>query len=291
MLDKIQKLITNDYWTINLGIARSFLAFGTFLTLAFNPVETLFLTDRSSLVVNSALNLFYLFNDFQISILLACGILLLVMSGMYPRITCLLHAWVAASFSTASIAIEGGDQITTIICVLLLPILLLDKRKNHYLKDSHTHSFYSYCLSFTFYLLISIQASFLYFQASIGKLKCDVWANGTAAYYWFNDSVFGMNNTLLSILSNSLKSSIFITLLTWGTIALELFLALTIFTSNKRVRNIALISGVFLHVAIAISFGLISFLFAMLGTLILYLRPENLSPFKNSLKKIVWNIK
>lgn len=102
------------------------------------------------------------------------------------------------------------------------------------------------------------------------------WKNETAVYYWFGDSVFGLNEVMLKLITPLLKSPIFITFFTWGVIALELMLALSIFgVKNKKLSFTFVIIGVLLHLSFAICFGLISFFLAMSGALILYLLAIN----------------
>jgi len=273
-INQIEKIINQNYWSINLGIARSFLALCTLVTLLFNPVDALFSSSIHS-KVGYAYNFFYIFGNFKISIIIAAILLIVVMIGMYPRYTCILHFWVAYSFSTSGISVEGGDQIVGIASLLLIPVLLFDKRKNHYSKSVENKNYYVNCIAFFSFTMISLQSSFLYFQAALGKIKIREWADGTAVYYWFNDNVFGVNNSILEYLNIALKSPVFITLVTWGAIAIELFIALAIFFKNKSIKITAFYTGIALHLFIALCFGLISFFFAMAGVLILYLIPYN----------------
>jgi len=72
------------------------------------------------------------------------------------------------------------------------------------------------------------------------------WKNGTAVYYWFGDSVFGLNEVMLKLITPLLKSPIFITFFTWGVIALELMLALSIFgVKNKKLSFTSVIRYLF----------------------------------------------
>ncbi len=268
----LERIVDRNYWSQNFGLARTFLALCTLATLCSNPIETLFTEDTSNFY-GTEFNLFYIFNDIGLSRLLACIVLIIIASGYFPRWTAIPHFWISSSFSSVSIAIEGGDQIVTIICLLILPVALFDKRRNHFIEREQKKSFYVQCIGFTMFFLIAIQVSFLYFQAGIGKLKVTEWANGTASYYWLNDHVFGANETILSNIGFILKSAFLVTLMTWGSIAIELFLGLNIFFSSRTVRMVAFATGIVFHLIIALNFGLISFLFAMVASLLLYLIP------------------
>ena len=213
-----------------------------------------------------------IFNNYSISRVVSYLILGSVIIGMYPRYTAILHWWTTYSFLKASFVIEGGDQVASILTFLLIPILLLDKRVNHWQRDKYNHSYYAKVIAFFSYCLIILQVSVIYFNASIGKLKVEEWSNGTAVYYWLNDSVFGLNYSLLEHINPILKSPIVVTLLTWGTLLIELSLALAVFGLKKeKICRMFLFIGVFLHFSFAMCFGLISFFFAMFGALLLYL--------------------
>lgn len=63
--------------------------------------------------------------------------------------------------------------------------------------------------------------------------------------------------------------------ITWGTIALELFVMATIFSTDRRIRRAGWAAGVFFHLVIAIVIGLATFGMVMAGalTLALLVRP------------------
>ena len=276
----IEKTIINlKYWTNFLGLGRSMLALCTLVNILFSKNNYVFLGLPSKFDYSNIeyYNIFYIFKDNLIfAKIISIIILISVLSGYFPRITAALHWWVTYSFFTSSFTVEGGDQVASILTFLLIPILLLDKRKNHWQEDFHYHSFYSKTIAFFVYSLIILQISIIYFNASIGKLNVEEWANGTAVYYWLNDTVFGLNYTLLKMINPLLKSPIFVTILTWGAIGIELALAFAIFGLKQKKLSIIFVSiGFLLHLSFAICFGLISFFFAMFGALILYLLAVN----------------
>ena len=93
-------IFTNVY-----AVGRSLIALSLLLTLTFTksfvyfPPEFFKIEQPSETIVP---NLFYLFGqeNLLLSIILACLILVLVISGYFPQITGILHAWVAYSFFT-----------------------------------------------------------------------------------------------------------------------------------------------------------------------------------------------
>lgn len=276
---KIHYIESFKYWTNYLGLARSLLALSTLSILLFNSDQTLF-GELNTIYSSNNLgnfNIYIIFKDnLDIARYVSYTILLMVIIGIYPRYTAIFHWWISYSFFTSSIIIEGGDQINSNLTFLLIPILLLDKRKSHWSITNQDQSIYAKTIAFFSYILIILQVFVLYFEAGLSKLKVEEWKNGTAVYYWFSDSVFGLNEALLGLITPLLKSPIFITFTTWGAIGLELTLALSIFgMRNKKLSFIFVIIGVLLHLSFAICFGLVSFFLAMSGALILYLLAIN----------------
>jgi antimicrobial peptide system SdpB family protein len=270
--------------TINtnyLGLTRSILATGTLLTLAFTDSDVLFKPDGNmypiSKIFLQQLNLFRMFpyELIWVSKLIAILILLLVISGRFPKITSVLHAWVSLSFINAVVMIEGGDQITSNLTLLLIPVCWTDPRNNLWkfrspIKGSFENE--QKLISNFFYSLIKIQVALLYLQSSIGKINIEDWSNGTAVYYWFNNPTFGLVDGLKPIFNSILANPYIIVSISYGVILFEFCLFLGIFL-NQRNKNRLLISGIIFHFFILMIHGLFSFYFSMTAALILYLAP------------------
>ena len=257
-----------------VGVARSCLAVCTLLNLAFNSYGTLRIVPKSDLTYKDVefYSLFHVFKSEEVSFIIAVIILLSVLSGYYPRITCYFHFWVSFSFIISADLIEGGDQVASIVSLWLCPLLMFDKRVNHWSKSNFNREghFFTKSLAFFSLWIIKIQIAIIYFNASMGKLETKEWSNGTAVYYWFNHPVFGLNKSLLSIAEPFLLHPIGVALLTWGAIAIELFIAFSIFSNSSALKKATLITGITLHFSFIVVFGLWSFFFAMLGGLLLF---------------------
>jgi len=268
----------NDYFydncfTIVYGIGRTLLAIGLLITLLFNTNEILF--DEALIgqdtIGNFAdnINLFLLFgyDNLWLAEIISIIILLAVISGFFPAITGILHWWVAFSFTNAAALADGGDQIAAVLLLMLIPVTLLDRRKNHYLPPKEQSMLSRYVSSLMLKFIIPIQMGAIYLHAVTEKLyKVVEWRNGTAVYYFSKDNVFG-SAMLESI--DLLSFTFTATLFTWGTLLLELTLAGTLFMSYKN-KKWALLLGAFFHFSIAIMFGLVSFMFSMVGGLVIY---------------------
>ncbi|MGV4439774.1 DUF5808 domain-containing protein, partial [Ornithobacterium rhinotracheale] len=214
-------------------------------------------------------------------------ILLFVTTGYFPKISSILQAWVHLSICNSFISIEGGDQIASNLSLLLIPICLLDKRKNQWQNSNYSNND-SYKLTniFTniYFFLISLQVSVIYLHAAVGKIYTDGWKNGTCLYYWFTHNVYGAPLPLQKIYSLFTLSS-FAPIYTWSVIIFELGLFACILATNKFIKYSFLFLGIIFHLSIAITHGLITFFFSMCGALILYLDSNNyIYKFFNNMK-------
>ncbi|HEX8019993.1 sporulation-delaying protein SdpB family protein [Mucilaginibacter sp.] len=272
-------------WTNVYGLARSILAMGTALTLLINSPAVLFYNTNTgaAVPVTRTVDVFQwnFFTCFpfsaEITRWLAIVILLVVISGWRPRYTALFHIWVSLSLIQASPFIDGGDQITSVIAILLLPVCLTDSRKWHW-KNLDVSSKrlannpYVVLMCLSVYLVIRVQVAVIYLNAATAKLGVNEWQDGTAVWYWFKDYDFGYNFYVAKIMDPILKTPLLVTSITWFSIFFEFFLFLGLFVEQKY-RKWFFISGVFFHFLIIIINGLFSFFFAMFGALILYMRP------------------
>ncbi|MCJ7934113.1 MAG: HTTM domain-containing protein [Chryseobacterium sp.] len=269
-----------------LGMGRSLIALGTLTNFLFNNPDNLFLqrTFKAEDMGNS-FNLFHLFgyDNLNWSISLSIVILLLTISGYCIRITGILHWWVTFSFLNSAIIVDGGDQISSIIALLLIPVTVLDNRKNHWLYQIKESSEIKNFIGKSFFFVIKVQVAVLYFNAAVGKFPVEEWWDGTAMYYWINHSSFGAPGYLKTILLPLVENKYTVFVLTWGSMILELFLSIAVFL-RKEARILACGLGILFHFLIFIVLGLGSFFFAMSGALILYLIPYNFN-----MSSLRWN--
>jgi antimicrobial peptide system SdpB family protein len=268
------KIIINSY---NLG--RTILAIGTLLTLLVNSNYTLFGNQFISYNTTSIYDytLFNLLeNNLMIAKIISIVVLIIVISGYYPKLTGILHFYVTFSFFVACDIIDGGDHIASNLTLLLLPITLLDNSKNHWFKSLQIKNKVSLVVYCSFYLLICIQVSVIYFHAFVGKLYIEEWIDGTDTYYWFTHTYFGINDIFVDSVKYILSYPIIVVLITWGTLFFEFLLSSAIFMKkNNKIRYSLLVFGILFHFSILIIHGLVSFFFTMTAALILYLLPFN----------------
>jgi len=279
-MNKFNLSIGKNYFTNVYGLGRSFLALNTLTTLFFNDIYILYPEYLFDKVLRGTfiekINLFLLFDYSELweAKLISIVILLWVIVGVFPRITGLLHWWVSVSFFSSAILVEGGDQITANLTFLLIPITLMDNRKFHWNQDTSVN-YYKNVIAYFSFFLIELQVAVLYLQAGVEKLyKLEEWRNGTAIYYWFNQSIFGAPDWILTWLNPLLTNPIFVSIGSWIPIFLELSLFGMLF-SAKVDRFKLLPVAIMFHFLIAMIHGLPSFFLAMCGAVVLYLIPKD----------------
>ncbi|MBS7233704.1 hypothetical protein KHA90_22060 [Flavobacterium psychroterrae] len=287
MIEKINSQIKTSClelfpYTNTVGFARSILALGTLLTLIANPISLLFHKEIDGTILNPLLNPVIPINEYNFFTLLgldniiymkllAILILCITISGYLIKITSLLHWWICISFLYFSSIIDGGDQIAAILSFLLIPFCLTDPRKNHWKHIKPNDSAKNIVGLFSIWI-IRIQVAIIYYHASLGKLSVPEWVNGTAIYYWFNHSVFGMPISISVFMNKLLSSPVIISLLTYTVLALEILLFLGLLASVKY-RKTILCFGILFHFFIIVYHGIFSFFFSICAALILFLYP------------------
>ncbi|HET9035930.1 MAG TPA: HTTM domain-containing protein, partial [Myxococcaceae bacterium] len=120
-------------------------------------------------------------------------------------------------------------------------------------------------------VLVRVQMAVVYLFAAVLKFPSEEWANGTALYYWWQNAVFGSPGFLRPLMA-WLGRSLLVVPLTWGVLLLELSLAAAL-VAPLRFRRRLLPLALLFHAGIAVIHGMPSFALAMIGGLVLYLRP------------------
>lgn len=280
-----QTLAENFNWTNTYGVARTILAIGSLITLSFNDIHMLVQPLGPYFERDSHLNpilhtsLFALLQEHLVlAKWIAIAILLVVASGWRPRIMGILHWWVAFSVWASSMVIDGGDQITAIITLLLIPVCLADGRKWHWTTSTSTTAStvqkHLNLLAIATLFVIRLQVAFIYFHASVGKMAVEEWMNGTALYYWSRTPLFMMPNWLEPILNPIFSNGLTLTLATWSIMAFELLLFMGL-VMHKKWHPILLATGIAFHFSIILMYGLVSFFCAMTASLILFFGPKD----------------
>lgn len=287
MFNKVGLFIFNwansiNPWTNVYGLSRSLIALSAAMTLAFNNASILF---RPAAGVeeypqcSNTISYFCLFpNDYgylDMSRWIAIGLLLVIASGWRPRYTGILHWWISYSFNISAITVDGGEQVSSVLTFLLIPITLTDPRKWHWQSPIQRASIQQdiplRIIALVTIVFIRIQVSIIYLHSSVAKMFEPTWINGTSIYYFFNDPMLGLPELLYKAMKPILTSPL-IVIPVWGTLILQMFLFAALL-SPKKYWKYFLITALLLHELIAVMLGLISFSIVMIAALILYLRP------------------
>ena len=259
----------------NLGLSRSILAFGTLLTLLGNDTKLLFfnISGPAINIKKDSISLFYLLGPEHIEVgRFFCIItLIIVIAGVWPRYTSIMHWWVSYSLFNSVQVLDGGDQITNILTFLLMPIFILSSKKTHWNHEIITNNNHKIIVYF-FLSLARFQICVLYLEAATAKFLINEWKDGTAVYYFLSNKAFGSADFFVDFLNYLVSIPIIVVIMTWGTIVIELLLCASFFMS-KKYWNIFFWVGFSFHFAIFLILGLASFSTAMIGALVIYLMP------------------
>jgi antimicrobial peptide system SdpB family protein len=278
----------SDPWTDVVGLARTLLALGTAGTLLLTPASVLFSPAVGSATIGSTCHGPIAATAFcvggtehrQVLTLVWGAVCLLIASGWRPRVTALVHWWIAYSFFLTATISDGGDQVTAVLTLLILPIALTDPRAWHWAKSGRDDDplDWSKLVANWGLLLVRMQVAFIYLDAAISKMGSQQWANGTAMYYWLRDPVFGVPASFVSFEQKLLGLSGVVVPFTYGVICLELSIGIAWLLPRIARRRLLIVALAF-HVGIAVVMGLVSFAFAMVGALVIYLLPVDEPPW------------
>jgi antimicrobial peptide system SdpB family protein len=271
--------MTKAPWGSGLGLARTLLALGTLGTLLSTTPTTLMapLADGTLPPTCSPITKFGLWcvlpgGHGEVARWLSIAVLLVVAAGWRPRFTGVAHWYVAWSLMVNVSILDGGDQVTTVLTLLLVPITLTDPRRWHWQAMPERSPGWGRVVAYTALILVQIQVAVIYLHASVAKLGVREWADGTAMFYWLRHPTFGTAGWMRPIADIITASPLGVAAMTWASIALEFALAIALLL-RAPLRRWLLIGGLIFHGLIAVSMGLLSFSTAMAGALLLYLLP------------------
>lgn len=267
-------------WGSALGLARTVLALGSIGTLVLTPTRILLAPTADGVVPPLCVGAgraglwCVIAPDHPIAATVTAVVLLgVVASGWRPRVTGVVHWWVSWSMIIAFTSQDGGDQITAVLTLLLIPVTLTDARRWHWAPPPARPAVSTArVIGYVSLWLVHLQVAGIYFVAAVSKFTVPEWADGTALYYWLNNSIFHAPGYLQPITDALTRNGAGVTALTYGSLALELVLGVAIFFP-RPVKIFLLPFGLLLHDSIALTMGLTSFDFAMSGALLLYLLP------------------
>ncbi|HEX7823867.1 MAG TPA: HTTM domain-containing protein [Mycobacterium sp.] len=198
----------------------------------------------------------------------------LVASGVVPVVTGPLHYYLAWSWIAVLSTTDGGDQTALVFAFWAMPICLVDWRW-HTWSAPVARSKLSGLRNSTeavFVIVLRIQIAFIYLISAVFKFGEESWVDGTSVYYWIHSPYFARPDWVTNLANGLTDIPAFMLAMTWGAIALELLLAVSLFLSPK-VRLPLFIAAVGFHSAIGVLFGIVSFSLTMVAMLLTLLAP------------------
>jgi antimicrobial peptide system SdpB family protein len=184
-----------------------------------------------------------------------------------------LHFWLSFSLQANALVVEGGDQITSVLTMLLLPVALTDPRRWHWDPAPVGTNTEARFVARTALTAIRVQVAGIYFHAAVGKFAVEQWTDGTALYYWLLHPTFGAAPWLAPALGQALRNGFVVCAMTWSVLVLEFTLAAALI-ARRRLWPRLFWAGIALHAGIIVMQGLVSFGLVMFAALLLYLRPH-----------------
>lgn len=201
---------------------------------------------------------------------LCVAVLLLVISGFVPRWTGLVHLYIALSTASGLTLVDGGESAAVVALWWIAAICLFDHRRNGWSGASPKH--FAETASRAWWvgiphaaaMALKIQCSIIYLHSATAKFGTDAWVDGSAIYYVTRMEMFGVSGPLGSLALAITASPLGSFVITFGSIAIEIAIAVLIWVRGKaRIVAVALSSA--LHLAIIALIGIGSFGLIMIG--------------------------
>ena len=259
-----------------LSIARSLLAAAQLTTLLFTSDQVLQLHTGSSTGGDAcagpgSLTLWCVLPAQHPALLagrlVVALVLVGVIAGYRPRLLCIPHCYIAFSLAAGQFIADGASAVAQILTVLFIPLCLGDPRiwqwtvPGEPLKPGWQGSAHAA------HLVLRAQIAIIYMTAAVSKLRYSSWRNGTAVRTILADPAFDGASHLRSLVETLLAPRAVSDVVTWGAVITELSIAIFSLL-NARGRRYALILGISLHTAIAVSLGLFAFGLTMIALLL-----------------------
>ena len=128
--------MTRAPWGSGLGLARTVLALGTLLATSprvlMSPLSNGVVPPICVGLTRAGVWCAVPAGHGAAARWLSVAVLLLTASGWRPRVTGVLHWYVAWSLIANATVQDGGDQITAVLTLVLIPVTLTDPRRWHW---------------------------------------------------------------------------------------------------------------------------------------------------------------
>jgi len=196
---------------------------------------------------------------------IAIAVCVLVLSGIYPRWTSVLHLWVAISMAVSLSLPDGGEAVAVFSCALLIGVLVPNGQMIAWRRPTSMAHPVATAVGYAASIALCLQMAGIYFESGLAKLAVEDWSNGSAMYYIVRDPMFGSVGAVGAVMDAITALPLGTAVLTWGTVVAECSIAVA-FLLPHRFKRYGLAGVIVLHAGIAIIMGLWSFALVMIGT-------------------------
>jgi antimicrobial peptide system SdpB family protein len=199
-------------------------------------------------------------------------VMLLVVSGWRPRVTGVLHAWIAVSVAAVITVPDSGDQLAANLALFLLPWTLFDRRRWHWQTErASADASAGAMIAASALVAVQVQVAVVYLHAAIAKFGVAEWVDGTAMYYFLRQPGFAAPSWILTVTDPIVRTAAGVLVLTWTPLVIEVMLGMAWALPPAVRLRLLLPVGLVFHVAIWLTMGLASFSLTMCSGLLFYL--------------------
>ena len=261
-----------------LAVGRSLLALAQLATLAFNSDGVLF-AQPDGMHCNGlgALSMWCLAEETNHGLLVirivSIAVLLVVLSGYRPGLTCVPHWYVTFCMAVAMPMASGGERALQIATLLLIPVCLGDDRTWQWGRPRTPLPAQWRGASFAAGITLRLQLSVIYVVAVVSKLTDPLWRQGSAMLVIAHHHVAGFPRPVLNLLELPMRSYWIVAAASWSVIAVQLAIAALVW-GGQRARQSALVLGVGLHAGIMFLMSLPVFGLVMISVLLVVCAPR-----------------
>lgn len=207
--------------------------------------------------------------DFEAANTVVAILLLVIASGILPRVSSILHFWVSYSIASSISLPDGGETTMQVVTLFMMIACLADGRMWHWQKPCENKGpNVIRAISWAGSWLVRVQVAYIYLFSGLAKLAVEQWQDGTATYYVSRMEYFGAGGLFAEQFRLLLSVPIFTLAATWGTIILEVILAILLLVNKPLCGKMAIAISAFIHVWIALMIGILSFALIMVASVL-----------------------
>jgi antimicrobial peptide system SdpB family protein len=194
----------------------------------------------------------------------AVAVLAAVLIGFSPKWTCVPHWYVTLSLGASMTVPNGGDAAGRVATMVLIPMCLGDARRWQWRAGRGPYPPGWGGAAYAAHLVLRLQVALIYLAAVGTKLAVPSWRDGTYLAEVINHPHYGPSATVRAVLGPVLGHRPLVAALTWGTLVVELAIAVCVL-AGPRLRRCGLVLAVALHGLIIVLIGLVSFGLTMIA--------------------------